>query len=309
MSPYRRNVLVGITVIGALAGLSGMLLKFGGSTVRLFSGEKQIHVQFTGDRADGLGEGGMILYRGVSVGRITQVRRDDNAQDVIIDGVVDDIPPLPGNVVGNIRTQSLVSGIAAISLDLVGGLNAVPQGTLHEGQKITARYVGTELIPPEFNDDIRSAGAVLKGLDQYVNDPKMHADIQASLDNFRHITETVQRSAGNVERFSDHLEKVGDEAASTLADAHATVRSAQTDVEHLSRQIDDRMLQISKALDTFQKVTDKINAGQGTAGLLINDPKLYQSLVDNSRDLNLTIADLRRLVEQWEQEGVSLKLK
>jgi len=105
------------------------------------------------------------------------------------------------------------------------------------------------------------------------------------------------------------LQKVSDEAAGTLADAHATVRSAQADVEHLSRQIDDRMLQISKALTSFQAITDKLNTGQGTAGLLISDPKLYQSLADNSRELNLTIADLRRLVEQWEQEGVTLKLK
>ena len=43
--------------------------------------------------------------------------------------------------------------------------------------------------------------------------------------------------------------------------------------------------------------------------MLVNDPKLYQSLVDNSRELNATILDLKRLVEQWEQEGVSFKLK
>ena len=30
--------------------------------------------------------------------------------------------------------------------------------------------------------------------------------------------------------------------------------------------------------------TAKIDSGQGTAGQLINDPKLYQSLVDTARD-------------------------
>jgi hypothetical protein len=43
--------------------------------------------------------------------------------------------------------------------------------------------------------------------------------------------------------------------------------------------------------------------------MLLNDPKLYQSLLDSSKELNATISDLRRLVEQWEQEGVSLKVK
>ena len=60
---------------------------------------------------------------------------------------------------------------------------------------------------------------------------------------------------------------------------------------------------------SFAAVAAKIDAGQGTAGQLVNDPKLYQSLVDSARELNATITDFKRLVEQWEQEGVSLKLK
>ena len=36
--------------------------------------------------------------------------------------------------------------------------------------------------------------------------------------------------------------------------------------------------------------------------------KLYQGLVDSTKELNTTISTLNRLVEQWEQEGVSLKL-
>jgi phospholipid/cholesterol/gamma-HCH transport system substrate-binding protein len=309
MSPYRRNVFVGITVLGGLFGLAIMLLKFGGSTVRFFSKGEEVEVQFTCDRADGLAEGAQVLYRGVTVGHITRVRRDDNSQDVIIDGLIENTPALPGNLMGDIRTQSLVSGIAAMSLEVTGGLDAKPLGKLADHQKIAAIYVGTDIIPPELNEEVHTAGSVLKGLNEYVNDPKIRTDLQASLENFRHITETVQRSANNVERFSDGLQKVSDEARGTLEDAHTTVRNAQADVDHLSRQIDDRMLQITKALDSCQAITDKVNNGQGTAGLLVTDPKLYQSLLDNSRELNLTIADLHRLLDQWEHEGVSFKLK
>jgi DNA-binding Lrp family transcriptional regulator len=41
----------------------------------------------------------------------------------------------------------------------------------------------------------------------------------------------------------------------------------------------------------------------------VNDPRLYESLVETAKELNATVSDLRRLVNQWEQEGVSLKLK
>ena len=64
----------------------------------------------------------------------------------------------------------------------------------------------------------------------------------------------------------------------------------------------------SLILDRFQSVATKVDQGQGTAGKLINDPKLYEALLDSSQELSLTIKDLKRLVEQWEQEGVSLKL-
>jgi hypothetical protein len=54
---------------------------------------------------------------------------------------------------------------------------------------------------------------------------------------------------------------------------------------------------------------EKVDKGQGTAGQLVNDPKLYQSLNDTARQLDKTVADLQRLIEQWEQEGIDLRLK
>lgn len=295
MSPSKRNVLVGLTIMGGLIGFSFLLLKFSGGTVQLFRSGEQVSVEFRCDRADGLAEGSAVLYRGVAVGRITSIRRGSNSREVLIDSLIDNTPPLPANVTGNIRTTSMISGLAAISMDLIGGEDAVPKGTLADGQVIPALYVGSELLPPEFTQD-------LKGVGTYVNDPKIGEDLRASLDNIRHITERVGA-------FSDRLGKIGDQASSTIGDAQATIKTTQTEVDHLSRQLDDRMLQIDKTLEAFESIVTKVNAGQGSAGLLVNDPKLYQSLVDNSRELNSTILDLRRLLEQWEQEGVSLKLK
>ena len=80
-----------------------------------------------------------------------------------------------------------------------------------------------------------------------------------------------------------------------MGDVALSVRKA---AEGLSLAIDDTRVILARLID-----------GQGTAGQMVNDPKLYQALVDSARELNLTITDLRRLVEQWEQEGVYLKLK
>ena len=62
------------------------------------------------------------------------------------------------------------------------------------------------------------------------------------------------------------------------------------------------------AAEWFQSMADKMDKGEGTIGKFVNDPRLYESLSDTSAELNLTVKDLHRLVQQWEQEGVSLKL-
>lgn len=332
MSAYRRNIAVGITVLASLVVLGWMLLKFGSAPAKLFQNGIQLEVHFVSDRADGLAEGSQVFYRGVPVGRITHLRRDENQQDVLIDGLIDDTPPLPGNLGGLIRTQSLLSGSASMSLELTGEAPLVPIGKLAKDQVIKAIYVGSDLIPRQFgelaaelektthdvrdarlvthlDETVRAASDVLKSLHDYVADPKLREDIEKSIATFREVTEKADRAATNIEKFSDNLQRVGDQASSTMEEARATIHKTQDDVEQINRQLNDRLLQISKLLDSFQSIAAKVDAGKGTAGMLLNDPKLYQSLVDSSRELNATISDLRRLAEQWEQEGVSLKLK
>jgi phospholipid/cholesterol/gamma-HCH transport system substrate-binding protein len=102
---------------------------------------------------------------------------------------------------------------------------------------------------------------------------------------------------------------VADDASATLTDARAMIHKTQDNLDRVTSQVNDRMMQLSKLLDTFQSISSKIDQGNGTAGMLMNDPKLYQNLVETTREMNETIADLKRLVEQWEQEGVSLKMK
>ena len=65
---------------------------------------------------------------------------------------------------------------------------------------------------------------------------------------------------------------------------------------------------IGTVLEHIDSVTAKIDEGKGTAGMLVNDPKLYQGLVDTNKELKASITDLQRLIQQWEQEGVTLKL-
>jgi len=297
-----------------------MILKFGDRPARLFATE-QMPVWFITDRADGLGEGSNITYRGVIVGRVKTVTRTSDGHRVRIRAEVDKSPPLPKNVEGAITTVSALGATSSMTLQL---LDAEPQGELKPDDELRAIYVGLQMLPPEFSDlarelrltaqqfresnviahldqQVQKAGKVLDSANELIGDPKLRDDLRTAMSNMRSASETVNKIGGK-------LDKLSDDAAVTLSDVRSTVNKTGTNIDGVAKQVNDRLLQIARTLEHFQSIAAKVDNGQGTAGQLINDPKLYQALVDSSLQLNATIVDLKRLVEQWEQEGVSFKL-
>src|SRR5439155_19922777 len=155
MSPYRRNILVGTTVIGALAILGWMILKFGDRPARLFS-TPTMPITFISDRGDGLGEGSNVTYRGVTVGRVKNVKRTDDGKQVIIEGEVDISPPLPANLEGEIVMLSALGGTSTLTLVPI---DAVEKGKLESGARLRAHFVGLQFLPPEFAELARELRA------------------------------------------------------------------------------------------------------------------------------------------------------
>lgn len=331
MSSYRRNVAVGATVLGAMVILGWMILQFGGRLAEPFT-PKQFPVRAVGDRADGLSDGSPVVYRGVTVGRVIKVSRHPSDMTVVhIDALIDLAPPLPANVEARIVTQGLIGGGASLVLVTVPD-SAPPQGTLSPGQQIKTSYVGLTLLPPEFgqlasvltetardfrrtgildnlNQQITKAGKVLDSAETLLNDPALRDDLAKSLANLREITDSAKRIGGNLEKFTGTLDKLGADTAAAVNEARGTIAKTEGHLDTLASQLNDRVAQTAVLLDKFQSIAGKIDRGQGTAGQLVNDPRLYESLVATAQELNLTIRDLKRLVEQWEQEGVSLKLR
>ena len=116
MSAYRRNTLVGITIIAALVMLGWMILQFGHALASPFAPE-QMHFRLIADQADGVSDGTAITYKGVTTGRVEKVYLHDINQ-VYIDATVDVSPTLPGNLRAVIRPTGLIGGSASIALEL-----------------------------------------------------------------------------------------------------------------------------------------------------------------------------------------------
>ncbi len=328
MATYQRNILVGATVLGAALVFGWMALKFSSKTAELFS-PPQFPLHFVTSRADGLSQGALVQYLGVDVGRVESLTRNPDGMGVTIDAVVDRDPPLPANLRAEIKQTSALGGTSIISLDVNGDR---ANGALVPNQTIPAEYVGLNLFPASLTQtatdiagmseeirktakELRESGAI-EDLDKTIKTISVQAnkigDVFDSVQSVLGDPKTrndLRTAISNIRTTTDKLNNLADSLQATTGSASTAFKDAQLRIDTLSKQVGDRLTQIADLLTSVQSIAQKIDKGQGTAGQLVNDPKLYQAMVDSARELNATVTDLKRLIEQWEEEGVNLHLK
>src|SRR5207302_9441940 len=106
------------------------------------------------DRADGLAEGSVIQYLGVTVGRVITLHRLADNSGVMIDALLNEGESLPRNVVGYLRAQSALGTGANITLETQDPRTHMPQPPslerLKAGDELVAINRNTGIIPAEF---------------------------------------------------------------------------------------------------------------------------------------------------------------
>ncbi len=311
MSPTKRNWIVGLVVLVGLGAVVWMVLLFAGRLASLLT-PPGLPISMKANRADGVSDGSTIKFLGTEVGRVVHLHRSEDNQSVMIDAEVNKQPPLPSNLRAVIQPQSAFGSAATISLEVVGDRPSTE--ALKGGEHLEAEYEGSSLLPKQVTqlaEDVRrqqlilhldqtvtsireqseKAGQLMDSLQKTVGNPKLAEDLQQAMASIRDAAESAARATDKIDKFSGNLQQVSDQATGTMSEIRVAANK------------------LGGVLDHLDSVANKIDQGKGTAGLLVNDARLYQGLVDTSKELNMTIKDLRRVVDQWEKEGVSLKLK
>ena len=309
MAPYRRNILVGVTVLGAAIFMIFCLLEFGAKAVSVFA-PPHVTVEIVAPQATGLTIGSDITYLGTEAGQVTAIQRSDSALGVVM--TADLYLHVPINVNANIVTNGVLGGQSNVELLLK--TNPIT----HEPQKpefpqpgvpippIQATYVGFNLLPEEYTNAVAELGKAAAEI----------ADTGAQLRQtgiYDHLNETVLdinqqvKAIGKVVDSVQHI--VGDpQIQRDLKESIANLRLSVMNLKQFSAGLPQTQAQIAQLMGTLDSIAAKIDRGQGTAGMLVNDPQLYQAFVALSRDADSLIKDFQRIVEQWEQEGIHLKL-
>ncbi|WEK21102.1 MAG: MlaD family protein [Candidatus Pedobacter colombiensis] len=292
------------TKVGILAAFSIALLIIGYNFLKgnaIFSDETVLYAKYP--RVDGLGVSKPVLINGFQIGRVDKLQLQSDGS-ILATLKIKGKYEIPKNSIARLEGTDLL-GSKAIVLTLGTGtdyaqdgdfLNAnVAKGLLETVQPVQKK---TELIIAKMDSILTSVNTILNPNFQK-NVDKSFNSIAATLSSLESTSKKVDNLVGsessrisailaNAESISTNFKKNNEKINSILDNIHTI--SDQVAAANFKQTIENA----NKAVADLQGIVGKINSGQGTLGLLVNDKKMYENLTNASKNLDSLMIDLKQ---------------
>ena len=100
-----------------------------------------------------------------------------------------------------------------------------------------------------------------------------------------------------------------DEFKGLAAKGTQTLENADGNFDKLFGSIIQTSEELNKGMSDLRVVLTKVNDGEGTAGRLLNDGRLYENMVDSTQRLELLLEEMQKFMAASRDRGLPIKLK
>ena len=300
----RRNIIVGIFVIGAISALVWLIFQFRdlpGVITRL--GSFPVFVQFP--TAPGVQKDTPVQFCGYQIGRVTdvmapQIRRDLNTgleyhQTVVILSIDKKYVNIPSNVEVRLMTRGLGSSYIELKVDptnlpLPSDPNAyLARETLLQGSTGLTSEFFPEESQKKFEELVETVTTLAKNLNEVVGDPN-------NKENFKVMLANVSNASRQATKMFEEVQKLS--AAGTTV-----LENVEAEIEKLVVATVTTSEELSKTLAETRVMLEKINSGKGSVGKLVNDARLYENLVETTKEMRGLLEELRAFMAKVNEKG------
>jgi len=299
-------MVVGIFVVVAVIAFFWMIFKFGDLPI-LVSEIRSYEIKIQFPSAPGVQKDTPVRFCGYQIGTVTDVKPPTVLQDIdtkkwyhqtmVIVSIDNHFKDIPDIVRAKLMTRGLGSSYIEMRIPPVDVLKGkvLVEGSLLQG----STGVSSEFFPEEtqkkLEEVITGISAFVKNSNDIVGDANNKANIKTALANLADASREANDAIHQIKEAAD--------AGKTMLQ-NADARTAQLTTSLVTTS--DKLGEVMTNLDS---VLVKINEGQGTAGKLVNDGRLYEQLLEDSKQLHLVLQDMKTFVTESTEKGLSIKLK
>lgn len=291
----------------ALVAVAGIIVLFFGMQflkgLDLFSSEYPYLMKFSD--ISGLSASSPIYADGFRVGTVNAIDYDYNKRgDITVEVSINKEMQIPQGTSAEIVSDVLGN----VQVNLILGDNAAERlkpGGVIDGRINNGALGDMKDMIPAVQKMLPKLDSILASVNMLLADPAL----ASSLHNVDRITSDLTTSTkelntllANVNReFPVLARKTGgliDSAGGAVADAGKAITTANGLMASIDQKVGEvdvagTMAKVDRTLDNVQRLTDKLNNGDGTLGLLINDPSLYNNMTNTMRDADSLVVNLR----------------
>ena len=295
------------TKIGALTAIAITLLVLGFNFLKgksIFSKSHNLFAKYT--NVQGLAASNPVIINGLQVGTVYSITTDKHMKEILVNMNITKDVNIPVNSIATIKV-SLLNG-TSVEIKLGDATTYIPKNG----------YIATEVTTGILDDVLKKVDPVLYQVTKAVSsidsvlisvnrilDPTAKNNISAMLANLnattsnlvgasKSLTTLLNTQSGalagtlnNLHSFTSNLDKNNDKITSLVSNLDKTASNlSQLDLQQTLNVL-------NTTISDLKTTIGKLNNTSGTAGLLLNDTKLYNNLSATANKLNLLLDDLK----------------
>lgn len=299
----KREIKIGLLFIIVIAMLVWGINYLKGRDV--FTIERIYYANYTS--VSGLQVSNPVLLNGFKIGQVKEMKLSSNYNKVIVSISIQENIQIPKNSIARIYSENLL-GSKAIELVLGNStIFANPKDTLMADiQAGIGDEVNKQILPIKLKAEklISSFDSVLIIIQSILNENSVE-NLRSGIENISLAMASLKNSLGvidttltehkqdlskiinNVESFTTNLKKNNEKINKIVSNI-----SGITDTIS-SLQLTQTLSNANKAMKNVTLLIEKVNNGEGSLGMLINNDTLYKNLNTSSEELKDLLKDIK----------------
>lgn len=289
------------TKVGALTVIAVTLLVLGYNFLKgksLIQKSNVIYARFTDVGA--LEISNLVKIKGFRIGNVYKIKNmDKDVSEVVVTiNMIEDVN-IPKNSLAVVNNS--LTGNASISVIPGDAHTFLKYGDTIQSSNnpdvISKLMNSVDPALVNIKEAVDSLKLVLSSINS-VFDETTKANLKAAVANLKNTSANLSvllnskdgdlaKTLKNAQVFSDNLNQNNEKLNTTIENLKNTSQKL-TEV-----QIKETVANLNNTITQLQTILQKANKGEGSLGLLINDPKLYNNLQNTSRSLNILVDDLK----------------
>jgi phospholipid/cholesterol/gamma-HCH transport system substrate-binding protein len=295
------------TKIGSLTAIAITLLILGFNFLKgktFFGKSHSLFAKYT--NVQGLANSNPVMINGLQVGTVYSITTDKNMKEILVNMTLTKDVNIPVNSVAYIKSNPL--GTTSVDIRLGNAETYLPKNdTIKTAASAGIMEAAVEEIRPvlgQVKNAVQSLDSVLRTVNSVV-DPNAKNNIRGILENLNKTTAgltlssaslnellntqtgALAKSLNNVSSFTGNLANNNDKLNAVMDNLNKTTTSLS------NLDLEKTLTTLNGTIGELKSTIGKLNSNNGTAGMLLNDTKLYNNLTATANKLNLLLDDLK----------------